>query len=67
METPCAHCKEKTYLRHTEYGTLVCTECGVEDFSFVLSCHRLQPLLRPLALGGDVHTHQAVPEVPATC
>ena len=39
METPCAHCKEKTYLRHTEYGTLVCTACGVEDFSFVLSCH----------------------------
>lgn len=38
MQTPCAHCKRKTLPRHTEYGTLVCTECGVEDFDFLLSC-----------------------------
>ena len=37
MENPCTNCKDKTYLRHTEYGTLVCTQCGVEDFTFVLS------------------------------
>ena len=37
METPCVSCKDESYLRHTEYGTLVCTRCGVEDFGFVLS------------------------------
>ena len=38
MDSPCAGCKAPgTLLRHTEYGTLVCTQCGVEDFSFVLS------------------------------
>ena len=38
METPCDACKvEGTFLRHTEYGTLVCTQCGVEDFTFILS------------------------------
>ena len=38
MDKPCVACKAGgTLLRHTEYGTLVCTQCGVEDFSFVLS------------------------------
>ena len=37
MEPPCSECVSVTHMRVTEYGTLVCTGCGVENFSWLLS------------------------------
>jgi len=37
MEPPCVECKSTVDVRVTEYGTLVCTRCGVENFTWVLS------------------------------
>ena len=37
MEPPCSECESALDVRVTEYGTLVCTRCGVENFSWVLS------------------------------
>ena len=37
MEPPCSECESNVDVRLTEYGTLVCTRCGVENFSWVLS------------------------------
>ncbi len=37
MDLPCRVCKTREDIRLTDYGTLVCTRCGVENFSFVLS------------------------------
>ena len=37
MEPPCSECESNVDVRQTEYGTLVCTRCGVENFSWVLS------------------------------
>ncbi len=37
MEPPCARCKTAQDMSQTEYGTLVCTRCGVENFTWILS------------------------------
>ena len=36
MEPPCPHCGPN-HVRETGYGTLVCTRCGVENFTWILS------------------------------
>jgi hypothetical protein len=35
MEPPCVECKTRDDIRQTEYGTLVCTRCGVENFAWI--------------------------------
>ena len=37
MEPPCTECKTTRDMRQTPYGTLVCTRCGVENFTWILS------------------------------
>ena len=37
MERPCPQCKTTRHMRVTEYGTMVCTQCGIEDFTWMLS------------------------------
>ena len=37
MDQPCGACKTIEYIRVTEYGTLVCTRCGIENFNFLES------------------------------
>lgn len=37
MEPPCTECLSRKDVRTTDYGTLVCASCGVENFSWVLS------------------------------
>jgi hypothetical protein len=37
MEPPCPECKSRDDIRLTDYGTLVCTRCGVENFTWILS------------------------------
>ena len=37
MEPPCPECKNAEDIRLTDYGTLVCTRCGVENFTWILS------------------------------
>ena len=36
MEPPCPQCGPD-HVRQTEYGTLVCTRCGIENFTWILS------------------------------
>ena len=37
MEPPCNECKTAEDIRVTAYGTLVCTRCGLENFTWLLS------------------------------
>ena len=35
MQGPCKGCGSRTAIRLTEYGSLVCTACGVENLSYI--------------------------------
>ena len=37
MEPPCSRCETVENIRQTGYGTLVCTRCGTENFTWLLS------------------------------
>jgi len=37
MEPPCLECKTAEDIRLTDYGTLVCTRCGIENFKWIIS------------------------------